>query len=152
MSSLTGTGKVNASEEKEAPSSSRISFDVSALRASIARLKKSLPENIFQALGDVIDDPLSVFSFDFRTAVGADGTNELTIRLGFRSELELIGAAVLACKWNNIVAHVTPEMIAAGEEVILGEIGSSADGVFFSASSLVERVYRAMRLAHSEAP
>jgi basic membrane lipoprotein Med (substrate-binding protein (PBP1-ABC) superfamily) len=43
-------------------------------------------------------------------------------------------------------AEITPEMIAAGEDVILQVVGGADLGGFFSASELAKSVYQAMAL------
>jgi hypothetical protein len=40
--------------------------------------------------------------------------------------------------------EITPEMIKAGEEVILAEVGGADLGGFFSASETVQRIFIAM--------
>ena len=44
----------------------------------------------------------------------------------------------------NVELEVTPEMLAAGEDVILCEVGGAELGGYFSARDLAIRVYRAM--------
>jgi outer membrane lipoprotein SlyB len=42
---------------------------------------------------------------------------------------------------------VTPEMVEAGEDAVLGEIGGADLGGYFSASDLAIKVFRAMAAA-----
>jgi basic membrane lipoprotein Med (substrate-binding protein (PBP1-ABC) superfamily) len=44
-------------------------------------------------------------------------------------------------------ATITPEMLEAGADAILCEVGGADLGGFFSAYDLAERVYRAMYIA-----
>jgi len=45
------------------------------------------------------------------------------------------------------IANVTPEMLEAGEAVILAALGGADLGGFFSAAELAAKVYRAMAAA-----
>jgi hypothetical protein len=45
---------------------------------------------------------------------------------------------------NTREIEITPEMIDAGSEAILGRVGGANLGGFFSAPQLAEQVYRAM--------
>ena len=49
-------------------------------------------------------------------------------------------------------AEITAEMITAGEEVILGEVGGADLGGYFSARDLARRVYLAMRERETPKP
>ena len=51
----------------------------------------------------------------------------------------------------NVDVEITPEMIEAGEHVILGEVGGADLGGYFSARDLAVEVFLAMtRTAHHQ--
>jgi hypothetical protein len=47
---------------------------------------------------------------------------------------------------------ITPEMLKAGEDIILSVVGSSASSCYFATSALAEQVFRAMLSARPSGP
>lgn len=127
---------------------------------------QKLPKVVHTLLGVTLQNPIKLMCLVGNSEL-TSGTPRVESGLYASDLLIELLQAVRALDWElvaNCLAHaipplesdeeitVTPEMIEAGEEVILSETGGAGAILsgHFCASALAERVYRAMRLADSE--
>jgi hypothetical protein len=93
-----------------ASNESTLTFDASAVRECAEQIATLFPPEAFESILELLlrylySGKLDVVLAKDRSAIRADGTNEVFITLGFCSDLELLGAAFLASKRDHIVGH-----------------------------------------------